>query len=355
MRDENHHTGYRSICTASENRAVNLSGVLLFILFIMPAFLYGKGTNSLEGRIRAAHQKKIIAERYQPSKPIVLSGIHNKTISGLIIAGGNVPPITLKNCSNIRITGNKIFNSTSVGIYLYRCEDVIIDHNYITNVSTGVYVQQTNGGGIIITDNQFLNMVGPLPRGQFVQFNNVNGPRCVIANNLCENIIGQSYAEDAISLYCSNGTAESPITVKNNRIRGGGPSKTGGGIALGDAGGSHQLVENNLLVNPGQYGIGVAGGTDMRILNNKIYAKRNTFTNVGISVWNQYTRTSGCAMIVVRGNEVNWTNSKGALNPAWNNGNCGTVAGWDDNKWHSKINFDILPHVLIKDKTKGRW
>jgi len=329
--------------------------VTLFIVCMFPVFAllssFNYGFNRVRGEILAPY-KKPVSVGFRISRPLMFSDIHNKTISSLIIMGGNVPPITLKNCSHIRITGNKLYNSTQVGIHLYRCKDIIIDHNYISNVSTGVYVQQTNGGGIVITDNQFLNITGPLPRGQFVQFNNVNGPGCLIANNTCENITGQSYAEDAISLYSSNGTPTSPITVKNNRIRGGGPSKTGGGIALGDAGGSHQLVENNILVNPGQYGIGIAGGTDLKILNNKIYAKQNTFTNVGISVWNQYTRTSGCAMIVVRGNEVNWTNARGEPNPAWNNGNCGTVVGWDDNNWNARIDFNILPFVLIK--TRGR-
>jgi len=306
--------------------------------------LPGKGriTNSL------FYLKKISTKGdpgYRISKPIVLFNRHNITISGLAIAGGADPAITLKNCSNIRITGNKLFNSTTVAIHIYQCNDITVDHNFITNVSTGVYVQQNSGGGIVITDNQFLNMRGPLPRGQFVQFNNVNGPRCLIANNLCENEPGKSYAEDAISLYMSNGAPGSPITVRNNRILGGGPSKTGGGIAMGDAGGSYQLVENNVLVNPGQYGIGVAGGTNMQILNNKIYAGKNTFTNVGISVWNQYK--GSCVIIVVRGNEVNWTNSNGVSNPAWNSGNCGAVEGWDNNVWNSKISSGILPNALI--------
>lgn len=193
-------------------------------------------------------------------------------------------------------------------------------------------------------------MLGPLPRGQFVQFNNVNGPGCLIEGNLCENLSGKSNAEDAISLYMSNGTPQSPIIVRANMIRGGGPSKTGGGIALGDAGGSNQLAENNILVNPGQYGIGIAGGANIQILNNKIYAKKNTFTNVGISVWNQYTKTSGCNIIVVRGNEVDWTNARGEPNPAWDSGNCGPIEGWDNNKWKAKLNAAILPRTLIDKK-----
>jgi hypothetical protein len=88
-------------------------------------------------------------------------------------------------------------------------------------------------------------------------------------------------------------------------------------------------------------------------LNNKIYARKNTFTNVGISVWNQYERTSSCAVIVVAGNQVNWTNARGAPNHAWNSGNCGAVDGWDNNLWGAKITAAILPGRLISIKNKG--
>jgi parallel beta-helix repeat protein len=287
---------------------------------------------------------------YKPASVINLNGVHDTTISGLSIAGGNVAAITLNHCYNVHITGNKLYNSTDVGIHLYQCYNVTIDNNYFTNVSTGVYVQGVGitTGGIVINQNQFLNMMGPLPRGQFVQFNNVTGPGCSISNNLCENIFGQSYPEDAISLYMSNGTAASPIMVSGNSIRGGGPSTTGGGIILGDAGGSYQTVESNVLVNPGQYGIGIASGTDMQVLNNKIFATKNVFTNVGVTVWNQYS--NACAIINVSGNQVNWTAAGGYANPDWNDGNCGTVAGWNTNSWAANLTASILPLTLITDK-----
>lgn len=55
---------------------------------------------------------------------------------------------------------------------------------------------------------------------------------------------------DAINLYKSNGIAGDPIQVIGNRIRGGGPSTSGGGIMTGDQGGSYILV-SIILVNPG--------------------------------------------------------------------------------------------------------
>jgi len=282
---------------------------------------------------------------YKISGPISLTGVKNMTISGESITGGNVPCISLTNCTNIIITHCKLINSTTTGVNLYNCVNISVDTSYISNVSTGVYASTCQS--IKVLDNQMENMVGPLPRGQFVQFNNVSGPGNNVINNRCENIMGSSDPEDAISMYMTNGTAASPVIISWNWIRGGGPSNTGGGIILGDNGGSYQIAEDNILVNPGQYGMGVAGGTNMEILNNEIYAAQNTFTNVGISVWNQYTNISASSGITVSGNKVNWTNSTGASNPDWNEGNCGTVTGWSSNTWGANITSSILPATLI--------
>lgn len=280
---------------------------------------------------------------YKVSGPISLSGVKNRTISGESITGGITPCISLNNCSNIHITHCKLINSTATGVNLINCVNISVDTSYISNVSSGIYA--TRCQTIQVVGNQMLNMVGPPPRGQFVQFNRVSGVGNSVIGNICENIMGSSYPEDAISMYKTNGTAASPITISGNWIRGGGPSKTGGGIMLGDNGGSYQTAVNNTLVNPGQYGVAVSGGNNMRILNNKIYAVKNTFTNVGIYVYNQYS--TGCSEIIVSGNKVNWTNSAGKSNPCWNGGNCGTVTGWSSNTWGAGITASILPATMI--------
>jgi hypothetical protein len=174
-----------------------------------------------------------------------------------------------------------------------------------------------------------------MPRGQCVQFNNVNGEFNLIGDNVCVNIPGESSPEDAISIYKSHGTEASPIIVRGNRIRGGGPSASGGGIMAGDGGGSYVTVSGNELVDPGQYGIAVAGGTNISITSNTIVARRQPFTNVGLYVWNQYP--DPCGHITVSGNRVGWINKDGMRSSAWNAGNCGVVEGWDKNDWNAEI------------------
>ena len=284
---------------------------------------------------------------YTVSPVINLIGAHDMTISGEAISGGTVPDITLTNCYNIRITGNKLYNSTDVGIHLYNCKNITVDNNFFTNVSTGVYAEKAWSGGIKVTNNQFLNMKGPFPRGQFVQFNNVYGPGNAVSNNVGENVFGQSFPEDAINMYESSGTSYSPIIIDGNWIRGGGPSSSGGGIMLGDNGGSYLVASNNVLVNPGEYGMAIAGGDHNSIINNTIYGTAQFFTNVGLYVnsINGHRVTNA----TVTGNQINFFNSANYSNSWWLSSNADKPYGWDGptNTLGANINGSILPSVII--------
>jgi hypothetical protein len=282
---------------------------------------------------------------YTASNPINLNGSHDITISGYSINGGSVAPITLSNCYNVHITANSLGNSTNVGINLYHCYNITIDNNYINNVSCGVYVDHTTSGGIIVTNNQFLNMQGPGPRGQFVQFNTVSGANNSITYNKCQNNLGQSNPEEGINLYMSNGTAASPIQVVGNWLLGGGPGSASGGIQLGDSGGSYEIASDNILVNPGQMGISISGGDHISAVNNTVYGKTQYFTNVGVVVWGQ----GGVAITnsTISGNKINFKNSSGAQNDYWLASGEYTPSGWNTNTWNAAIDATILPSVIV--------
>ncbi len=284
---------------------------------------------------------------YTPSAAIILNNAHDLTISGKSFSAGNVPAIYLTNCYHIHITGNRIANSTDVGIHLYHCSGITIDNNYFTRVSSGVYAEQITGGGIVVNNNQFLNMAGPFPRGQFVQFNTVSGTGNSISHNKGENVLGQSYPEDAISLYQSNGTVSSPVLIQGNWIRGGGPSSSGGGIMLGDNGGSYLTASDNILVNPGEYGMAIAGGDHNSITNNSIYGVSQYFTNVGIYI--DGINGQVCTNSNISGNKVRYYNKTNYQNNAWIAPNTTQPAGWNTNIFGASIDASILPPVIITD------
>lgn len=284
---------------------------------------------------------------YTVSKPLILSNVSNRVINGLQITNGTGVCIYMMNCSNVTIKNCNLGPSLLTGIEAHNCTNIHVDSCVISNVSTGMYA--LDSFTIQFTNNDVLNVKGPFPQGQMVQFDHVTGTGNRVLNNRCENISGQSNPEDAISMYKSSGTKADPIIISGNLIRGGGPSRTGGGIMLGDNGGSYMIAQNNILVNPGNYGMAIAGGTNLQIINNTIYSSKTSVSNVGVYIWNQ--SIGGCSLNTISGNQVNWTNASNQSNNSWDNGNCGAVTGWDTNIWGANINANILPAILFSITT----
>jgi hypothetical protein len=301
----------------------------IIFIFLFQCFSFGQGST--------------YGGPYTDSQPIVLDGVSNKTIDMLKITNSTGHCIKLSNCSNITIQNCKLGPSKGEGVFLSNCTNITVTNCSMDAVESGVVADI--GTGIKVTYNDVKNVQGPMPRGQMVQFGNVSGTGNRISYNVVENITGQSHPEDNISLFKSNGTAADPIQVVGNWIRGGGPSTSGGGIMTGDEGGSNVLVQDNILVNPGQYGITISSGTNITIKNNKIYSEKLPFSNIGLSAYKQYVIETSSNTIM--NNEVNFTNKDGVLNNMWNAGNCGVITGWDTNVYNSNLNSSILPAKII--------
>jgi hypothetical protein len=154
-------------------------------------------------------------------------------------------------------------------------------------------------------------------KGQSVQFNTVSGGNCLIYHNVTMNDNAIANPEDNINIYQSNGIPGSPILIDSNYIQGG-HSTNGSGIMLGDGslGGSYITATNNILLNPGQVGIGVAGGSFISVLNNQLYGKQFPFSNVGMYTWNQSTLP--CDNITVSGNSVCFVDKLNIQSEFWN-------------------------------------
>ncbi len=216
---------------------------------------------------------------YTPTSPISLSGVSGQTISGKFIGNISGIGITLNNCHDMIITGMKISHTGRNAINLNNCYNITITHCEIDSVQSGLYAVKCTGG-IVFNYNDVKNIQGPFPQAQMAQFDNCSGASNSISYNTCDNQTGKSSTEDLISMWMSTGTAASPIMINGNKLRGGGPSGSGGGIMLGDGGGGYQSASNNILVDPGQYGIAVSGGTNNVLQNNQIYGRSQSFTNV---------------------------------------------------------------------------
>lgn len=285
-----------------------------------------------ESREYTPYKKESIEEESSEEKtsqePLELNSEKDKVYENLLFENINDNAIVVKNCQDI-IFRNCIFrNCTGEGIQLNSCKNIEIYNCEFSNVRTGVYA--VNSVDISVHHCDCSNVQGPMPRGQFVQFNNVTGKNNYIGYSVITNTLNESNPEDIINLYKSSGEEGFPIIVENNYINGGGPSKSGGGIMSGDNGGQYQIIRNNVLVNPGQYGIACAGGEHISIARNQVYGKQQSFTNVGIYVWKQ--KASVLNEILVEENQVSFINNEGNENPWWNGGNA-TNLTLKNNEW----------------------
>lgn len=244
-------------------------------------------------------------------------GCNNITIRNCFFNGSTLEAVDLENSSNVTVE-NCLFARVITGVYALNCQNIKVNNNQAVNVTRNA------GGG----------------RGQLAQFNSVHGTSNEIINNRSQAWPGEGNGpEDHISLYKS-----SNVVVRGNILVGGGPSDSGSGIMTGDNGGDNQLVENNTILNTGNAGIGVASGTNIRVLNNKIYSIQTSVSNNPLYVWNQ--SATPCGNITVQGNFVNWTDKGGGKNNGWNGGGCDSPYNPAENKTITLAEMGVPSHLI---------
>lgn len=262
------------------------------------------------------------------SGPIVVDSERGVTLKGLSISNPDGVCVRIEGSGQVTIENSEIGPCGGKAIEIVNSTSVSLDRLTIHDSASGVYA--LNSQAVSVTNSRFQDA-----GRNFVQFDKVTGEGNVIAGNTGTNRLGGSDAEDFVSVYKSSGTSGSPLRIVGNSFRNGGPSNSGSGIMVGDEGGTHILVQGNSLTNPGQAGIGVPGGSNIRVLGNTVFSAAQPWSNVGIYVWNQ---TGGaCGSIEVRDNRVEWYSANGSANPAWDGGNCGPIAGWESNDWDAEL------------------
>ena len=330
---------FMNLKTMNKTKMMRKILALSMLIFSMLPFLtYGQGST--------------YTGSYTSSSRIEYSGKTNLVIEGKVFNNTPGHSITLWNSSDIIIRNCKFTASPQyLGIYLYGCKNITITNCTFENLASAM-LASTCTGNIKFDNNDVKNILGTSQggdiAGSMVQFVRVTGAGNSVSYNACENIPGESAPEDLINMNDgSAGTPESPIIISNNWIRGGGPSPSGGGINLGDVDGSYQTAENNILVDPGQYGIGISGGHHLILRNNKVYAKQQSFTNVGITACNWYTDIAASHDITISNNEINYKNSSGQLNNWWFASNVGTIVGQATNVYNANLSASILPAQIL--------
>ncbi len=314
---------------------------------------YKKRPETGSSLVPASTSKKVFYLSLPHGTPTTYNNISNIIIENLQFNNTSGNNLMFNNCKDITIR-NCYFGASSLeAVSIEKSSNITIENNLFANNKNGVYALMATGG-IVIRNNQFVNIKGQEPRGQYIQLDTCTGAGYIIENNKGECWPGESNPEDLISIYKSRGTETSPIIIRNNIFRGGGPSSSGGGIMTGDHDGGFVIVENNILVDPGQYGIAAAGGNNIIIRDNKIFGRLQNFTNVGIYAWAQ--AGAPCSAIVIENNNINFTRGINGDNEKynlWDAKNCNTITGMASNRFTLTLEELKLPLHLIDFVTPG--
>lgn len=207
------------------------------------------------------------------------NNVHDVTIDLKDIdPASGVIGIRFNNCYNIRIKRTSIHDGTTMGLYFYKCHDVLVDSCSFDKLGAGIIFDNCTGNCKAMY-NQFRDMQGASPAvTHAIQYTNCSGAGNEAWYNKIQSAFN-SKTGDLISVYKSYGTPTSRIKINRNKIYGGGTDFAFGpaGIILGDKYGDYQEAMDNVLVNTGYAGIQVQGG------NHNVVKRDTIFGAVGIT------------------------------------------------------------------------
>ena len=234
---------------------------------------------------------------YPQRSPVSIDGGSNIELSNFSVVGGTIA-ITLRNVNGAYIHDIDFANVVG-GIYLYNCQNVIIERVRGRNVGDGTigsghsnYVQFAESRGGAVRDSIFVggrteDMISTWHSGGWGP-----GNELIIEDNL---VIG--YLTDQPNARTWTG------------------SSSGTGVILSDGEGSgnngHIIVRNNIFVNPGQVGIQFIDGPNLKAYGNTVIGEANPKSNQPFSSW------EGSPQAEIYGNRYHWRKPDGSLTPGW--------------------------------------
>ncbi len=251
--------------------------------------------------------------------------------------------IDIVNSTNIKIVGSLLTDNASRStsnhdlIHIHNSTGVKVYNNEIRNVASNSRGDDRGNRAILITGSKSKNVM--IDRNSFFSPGRnavqISRARRITNIRITRNRIEgrarwNSDFEDMINFFSTTGTPESPIVVRGNYMRNGGPSASGTAIILGDGRGrfgtAYINVVKNVIVDPGHVGINVAGGHHFVVRGNTIYggADVGLWTATGLTV-NHYRYTPVCRDHKIYGNRVFLRNQfpqHDGTNHTWIPGTC---------------------------------
>jgi hypothetical protein len=304
----------------------------------------------------------------KPSGPLTITGQTGTEISGMRITSTTGDCVTITNSHDVTLRGNEIGPCAGNAVVVSGGDSITLEDNYIhpehppkscCDTGDGVFAHGTSKlsilgnviaygeanievnttSGVSVIGNFLLNPQNGGSRGQNFQAwggcSNVD-----VENNYALSSTDPKYTlpakqEDSINFGLTNG-----IVAKNNYVTGG-KSPSGCGIIADDQADSVQFTDN-VLLNAGQCGIGIANGTNQTVSGNQILDDTpvDGGGNTGLYVWNQYD--AACGPVAVTNNVVSAIKPDGTQSSYWYGGGCDPVTS-SGNTWDNAAAAKLTP------------
>lgn len=222
-------------------------------------------------------------------------------------------------------------------IFMENASKITIQGNVIAYGESNVEAVR-NVQELKVVGNFLLNPQGVFPRGQHVQA--WHSRDVLVENNYALSSRAAQYVmpenqEDALNFGFGN-----RFIARGNYLRGG--QSVSGCAIMADEAASDSVFENNVAVDTGQCGIGIANGERNAIKGNKVLIRNPVpkAGNTAIYVWNQDPGPCGPTQILQ--NIATTLRTDGTHSGYWNGGGCEpvTLAG---NVWNEAALRQLEP------------
>lgn len=273
--------------------------------------------------------------------------------------------VTIANSENVTITNSSFVNNSTRAatnrdlFHLHDTRGFTFSNNVIRNVASDTngagpdsgnrafFITGNNTSDLSITQNSMFS-----PGRNAVQ---ISRARQIENVSITRNRIEgrgpwDSDFEDMINFFSTTGTPDSPILVRRNYLRNGGPSPTGTAIILGDGrdrqGTGNINVVENVIVDPGHVGINIVSGFNFTVRDNIVFGNADVglWTATGLAI-HHHRFTPACRDHRVWGNRVFFRNQfpqHSGTNHVWIPGTCTNGVRVHSNRFGDRtLSYDV--------------
>ena len=224
-----------------------------------------------------------------------------------------------------------------VAIRLRDCHNITVRNVDFRHVAQGLYLE--NCTNVTVEWVRYLDITGPFQRhgdhkGNLIQTANSDG---IVVTDVKGR---EGDTEDIVSFWRSSHCGIERFHLEGTNWQSG----SGSGIAVSDDFGVGNYAKTGILLNPGQVGAFIAGGTDSLIENVTAVGVARPGSNIAFYVWDIWGR-GNCANHTLRNNRADWLKADGSRAAYWDAKDCGTVT-LTGNDWNASLDPDALRVVL---------